>query len=279
MKIPATNIQGIKRKMKKQKKPIIGVYGISGCAGCLLTVLYEDCFKEIIKIVDVKAFPLIKEDSYKGDFDYIFIEGTVCFDEDILVLNELRKRAKKIVALGSCSCLGGVPSMKNFLDKEKTLNFVYPVYNHLKSTNPEPIDSHIKVDYYLPQCPPSKEEILEFIKCITTGREFSYHQCKDPVCFECKKLGNLCLLNHGELCLGPITNGGCDALCPSNDVICYGCRGPQKDANIKAFTDLLRKKGYTKKNFHNKINTFAGLQFRDAIEKHDKKRISKWMEE
>ena len=109
-------------KNKKQKLKI-GVYGISGCAGCLLSVLFEDCFKQLVKLVDIKAFPLIKEDNYNGDFDYIFIEGTVCFDKDITILNELRKRAKKIVALGSCACTGGAPSIKNFQDQEKTMKF------------------------------------------------------------------------------------------------------------------------------------------------------------
>ncbi len=265
---------------QKHKKPAIGIYGISGCAGCMLTVLYEECFKDIAKLVDIKAFPLIKEDSYKGEFDYVLIEGTVCFDEDIITLNELRKRAKKVVALGSCACVGGVPSMKNFLNKEKTMRFVYPVYNHLKSTNPEPIDMHIKVDYYLPQCPPSKKEIMEFVKCIATGREFSYHQCKDPVCFECRKRGNLCLLNEGKLCLGPITLGGCEALCPSNDVVCYGCRGPCKDANTGAFIELLKEKGYAEKALHSKIETFAGLQFKEALEpESEKRKISGWLEE
>src|SRR3989344_2603526 len=169
--------------MAKQKLKI-GIYGISGCAGCLLTILYEPVFKEMIKLLDIKAFPLIKEDSYKGDFDYIFIEGTVCFDEDIVKLNELRKRAKYIVALGSCSCLGGVPSIKNFLDSEKTMKLVYPVYNHLKPEPPTPIDNHIKVDYYIPQCPPDKDEIIEFIKCIAINREFKPY--KEPVCFECR---------------------------------------------------------------------------------------------
>ena len=254
--------------MAKQKLKI-GIYGISGCAGCLLTILYEPVFKEMIKLLDIKAFPLIKEDSYKGDFDYIFIEGTVCFDEDIVKLNELRKRAKYIVALGSCSCLGGVPSIKNFLDSEKTMKLVYPVYNHLKPEPPTPIDNHIKVDYYIPQCPPDKDEIIEFIKCIAINREFKPY--KEPVCFECRKSSNPCILEKGGICLGPITNGGCNALCPSNKTECYGCRGPSKDANFPAFSQMLKEMGYTKENMHDKMKTFAGLQFKEAEEN-----ISKW---
>ena len=255
------------------KKPIVGVFGISGCAGCLLTILYEDAFKQMSNLLDLRSFPLVKEDRYKGDFDYVFIEGTVCSDEDIIKLNELRNRAKKIVALGACSTLGGVPSIKNFMDQDKTMRLIYPKTNKLKSSLPQPIDMHIKVDYYLPQCPPSKKEILDFVQCILTGREFKPYT--NPVCLECRNLGNKCLLEEGKLCLGPITNGGCNALCPSNNTTCYGCRGPCKDANLKAFLEMIEQKGYTEKQLHDKMKTFAGLQFQQ-LEGEDK--ISTWLE-
>lgn len=244
----------------KLKKPTIGIYGISGCAGCLLTFLYEECFKQLTNLVEIKSFPLIKEETYRGPLDYIFVEGTVCFDKDVVRLKEFRKRAKYIIALGTCAHLGGVPSIKNFLNNEKTMKLVYPKYNYLKSTNPEPIDKYIKVDYYLPQCPPDKREILEFIKQITVGKEFKPYT--DSVCLECRKKGNLCLLEVGKICLGPITNGGCGGLCPSKNTECYGCRGPCKDANMPAYQQMLEENGFTKKQMLNKINTFAGLEFR-----------------
>ncbi|MGD9276052.1 MAG: NADH:ubiquinone oxidoreductase [Candidatus Pacearchaeota archaeon] len=258
--------------MNNQKLKI-GVFGISGCAGCLLTILFEPVFKEIVKLVDIKSFPLIKEDSYAGNFDYCFIEGTVCFDKDVKLIKELRKKSKYIVALGACSHVGGVPSIKNFLDKEKAMKFVYPKYNHLKSTDPVPINKHIKVDYYIPQCPPDKKEILEFFKSIALGKNPQTARKIDPVCFECRKKGNECLLEKGELCLGPITLGGCNALCPTNNVSCYGCRGPTEDLNLKAFLKLLIDMGFSKKDFHEKVRSFAGLQF---FEKE--KEVSKWLE-
>lgn len=244
------------------KKPKVGFYGISGCAGCLLTVLYEDCFKKLTKLLDIKSFPFIKEDTYKGKLDYVFIEGTVCFDKDIETLKELRKRAKKVVALGTCACFGCVPSIRNFHDKEKTMSFVYPKYNHLNSVNPTPINKHIKVDHYLPQCPPDKKEILEFIKCITTKKEFKPYT--ELVCLECRKKGNPCILiTEKKICLGPITTGGCNAICPSNKTVCYGCRGPRKGARYEAYFKLLKRMGHANKEIRDKIETFAGLAFQE----------------
>jgi coenzyme F420-reducing hydrogenase gamma subunit len=258
----------------KNKKLKVGFFGISGCAGCLLSVIYESVFKELTELLDIKSFPLIKQRSYEGDFDYCFIEGTVCFKEDIKTIKNLRKRSKYIVALGACAHVGGVPSMKNFLDKEKTMKLVYPKHNHLSSVNPTPINHHIEVDHYLPQCPPSKSEIIDFIKCISTNRPFKPYI--DPVCLECRKKGNLCLLNEGKICLGPITAGGCEAICPTNNTTCYGCRGPCPDANMKPFLRLLKEKGYTNKEIHGKLQTFAGLQF---AKKEESKTKSTWLEE
>jgi len=243
----------------------IGVYGITGCAGCLLTFLFQPVFKEMVELVDIKAFPLIRSDNYKDNFDYVFIEGTVCFDEDIVKLTELRNRSKYIVALGACACVGGVPSIKNFLNHEETVKIVYSKSNHLKSVDPSPIDRHIKVDYYLPQCPPSKEELVEFIKFIATNRQPKPY--KEPVCFECRRKANPCLLDKGKICLGPVTNGGCGALCPSNSTVCYGCRGPSKDSNYKAFFDTIKQGGYTRENMLDKMRTFSGLQFKEGEEK------------
>src|SRR3989339_834948 len=258
--------------MKIQAKPKVGFYGISGCSGCLLTVLYEDCFLELLNLVDIKSFPFIKENNYEGKLDYCFIEGTVCFDEDILTINKLRERSNKIIALGSCACFGCVPSMGNFRNKEKIMSFVYPKHNHLKETPTTPINRHIKVDYHIPQCPPDKQEILEFIKCILTEREFN--PTKNPVCFECRKKGNHCLLEDNKICLGPVTSGGCNALCPTNKTVCYGCRGPNPDANYEAFFKMLKKSKHTNKEIKDKLETFAGLAFKEK-----EGDSSKWLEQ
>ena len=256
----------------QKAKPIAGFFGVAGCAGCLLSVLFEETFPKIIKAFDIKSFPLIKEDNYQGNFDIVFIEGTVVFDEDIILLNELRKRSKIVVALGSCACVGGVPSIKNFKNEEKVMRFVYPKHNNLRSEPPTPINKHIKVDYYIPQCPPNKEEILEFIECFISGKQFK--NPKDPVCIECRKQGNICLLQEGEICLGPLTRAGCNALCPKNGVGCYGCRGPTKDANYNSYLKILKEKGHTKEEIKDKLETFAGLDFEE-----DARKSTLWLEE
>ena len=55
------------------------------------------------------------------------------------------------------------------------------------------------------------------------------------VCVECKARSTTCVMvAHGTPCLGPVTQAGCDALCPSFHRGCYGCFGPMESPNVPA---------------------------------------------
>jgi len=245
-------------------KPKLGVFGITGCGGCILSFLYQNMMPVLHRFFDIVAFPMIMENN-DHKLDIAFVEGTVTCDEDIIALNEIRKRSKILVALGSCACFGGVPAMKNFLREREIEKFVYPSSSHLKSVKATPLDMHVKVDYYIPQCPPNKKEITKFLACYLNGKKFELSS--DPVCIECRRKGNTCLLEEGKICLGPVTAAGCDALCPSKGIACYGCRGPNEENNIEAFIKLLKEKGFDEAEIKTKLSFFAGLQFEKKWQK------------
>jgi coenzyme F420-reducing hydrogenase gamma subunit len=64
------------------------------------------------------------------------------------------------------------------------------------------------------------------------GRKFKLPEY--AVCVECKKNGNLCLYEKGEICLGPVTRAGCNSICPSYGSKCEGCRGIVSEDALKA---------------------------------------------
>ena len=61
------------------------------------------------------------------------------------------------------------------------------------------------------------------------------------VCFECKQAGNDCRLLDEKPCLGPITQGGCQAICISSGSPCYGCFGNREEAEVKNLLKILNK--------------------------------------
>jgi hypothetical protein len=48
---------------------------------------------------------------------------------------------------------------------------------------------------------------------------------------------------EGLTCLGPVTRGGCGALCPAYGRGCYGCFGPRESANGESLASWLGRDG------------------------------------
>lgn len=255
-----------------EDKPKVGIYGITGCYGCLLSFIYnEDELLKLIDIIDLKAFPFIKEKREEKKFDIVFLEGTVVNKEDLKIVKQLREKTTYLVAVGACSCNGGVPSLKYFTSAEKFKCLVYHKASKIKEICAVPVDTYVKVDFYLPGCPPDKEDILSFIKKFVKGMlPLPY---TEPVCYECKLNNNACLLDFGKLCLGPITRGNCKAVCPTHGLECWGCRGPTDDANLDVMIHLLETKGFDLKHIKERMETFVGLKIAEMEKGH-----KKWLE-
>jgi len=237
----------------------MGFYGITGCAGCLLSVIFnEDELLDLVKLIDLKAFPFIKEVNVDDHFDYVFIEGLVADQGDLETLKKLRENSTYVVSLGACACTGCIPAYRQFSLKENYEHLLYKKQAHVTDLEPTPIDMHVKVDHYIPGCPPDKKEIITFIKSIVQGKHPKPYT--SPVCVECRKNGNECLLDKGKPCLGPITAGGCNSVCINGGFECWGCRGPTKDMNLDLMIDILRKKGFDDKFIKDRLRTFAGLK-------------------
>ncbi|NOZ80444.1 MAG: hypothetical protein GXP63_02125 [DPANN group archaeon] len=246
-------------KPRQPKKLRVGIYGITGCAGCQLSIIFnEDDILDLLDLVDLQAFPFIKEVNADQHFDWVIVEGLVASEQDLATVKKLRRNAKYLVSLGACAATGCVPAYRQFTLKENYEHLLYRKQKRLKDVEPTPIDAHVKVDYYIPGCPPDKKEILGFFTAIARGIE--PRGTDNPVCVECRKNGNACLLDQGKPCLGPITAGGCHAVCINGGLECWGCRGPTKDMNLNLMIDILRKKGFDDRFIRDRMRTFAGLK-------------------
>ena len=168
--------------------------------------------------------------------------------------------------MGACATDGCVPAIRNFMDKNQVQKVVYhDKTRHLKIVDPTPLDKHVKVDYYIRGCPMDKVEFLQFMKSVLMGKEF--HIRERPICHECNLQGNACLLEQGKECLGPVTFGNCSVMCPHFGAPCIGCRGPYPDANFEAYFKIMEKKGYSRKHIMQRLNKYAGIKFKELIEK------------
>ncbi len=76
---------------------------------------------------------------------------------------------------------------------------------------------------------------------------------------------------HGTPCMGPVTQAGCGAICPSYNRGCYGCFGPMESPNTSSLSDSWQVLGVEKVDL---VRAFRGINayseaFRRESESHD----------
>jgi NAD-reducing hydrogenase small subunit len=161
----------------------IATCSLAGCFGCHMSLLdLDERLFELAERVELDRSPLtdIKE---LGDCDLGLIEGGVCNAENVHVLLEFRARCKILVAIGACALSGGVPAMRNQYDLKDCLEESYlrgiGLVNPQIPNDPEiplllnqvhPLHEVVKIDYFLPGCPPSADAIWTFVSQLLSGQ-------------------------------------------------------------------------------------------------------------
>ena len=120
----------------------------------------------------------------RGDLEGVFGPWDEVFyvEDRAEILRELRANAKILVAIGACAINGGLPAMRNRLDVGDVLNQVYRdadgVGSHVPN-DPElpllfdkvyPVKEVVRVDYFIPGCPPSADAIWKYLNDLILGR-------------------------------------------------------------------------------------------------------------
>lgn len=225
-----------------RKKSKIAIVSLTACEGCQIALLdLGKKFFDFLKKVELVDFSLIEEAPFlEGKLDVVFVEGNPITKKDLDFLKKARKRAKLLVVLGNCAALGGIPEMKNYQGKEKTIRYIYKNIKNIANPEIKEIDNFVKVDFTLSGCPINGQEFLEGAKLLLGGKIPEGDQ--KPVCSECPHWGkDTCYLRQKEPCLGPISLAGCQAVCPKNNFPCYGCRGLLKNIKPQGFLKTLEK--------------------------------------
>jgi coenzyme F420-reducing hydrogenase gamma subunit len=247
-------------------KPKVAFFSLTSCEGCQFALLdLGEKFFDLLNKVELIDFSLIEEMPFpkgKVKIDVSFVEGLAIKKEEVKLLKKIREESKILVALGNCAALGGIPEMKNYQGKEKTIRFIYKKLKNIENPEIKEIDNFVKVDFVIPGCPINGEEFLKYASKLFEGKIPEIPQ--QPVCRECEHQGKeTCFLRKKEPCLGPITLAGCNAICPKNGQLCYGCRGILKNVNPKGFLETL-KKFKKKEEIEDNLEIFG---IRDDIEK------------
>ena len=218
----------------------IAQYSFSGCEGCAITllntILSSEKLVDKVEIVSSRLAGIVEV----KEAEVAFIDGAIMKEDEEELAEEIRRKTKIVVALGTCSTICGINALKELHDQGILEREVYGTKLEIKQLlKAKPLDSIIKVDYIIPGCPPPRSEIEEFLSCIILGKEFRLPD--RTVCFECTSQGLPCLLEEGEICFGPIVRGGCKAICIKYGTPCLGCRGLVEELRIEQFKESIKE--------------------------------------
>jgi coenzyme F420-reducing hydrogenase gamma subunit len=240
------------------RRPRLAVLKLASCDGCQLTLL--DCEDELLALsrrLDIAYFPEASSRMRPGPYEVALVEGSVTTPEDVLRLHRMRRESAVLVAIGACATAGGIQALRNFRTLADTMPSVYPRPEALAVLDTStPISQHVKVDLELRGCPISKAQLLDAVGALLRGAHplLPTH----PVCVECKRRGLACVaVVDDAACLGPITQAGCGALCPSFSRGCYGCFGPVASPNVRALALRWREKGIAPDDVRRSLHSFT----------------------
>lgn len=169
-------------------KPIVATQSLAGCFGCHMSLLdIDERILDLFDLVEFNKSPIddIKEFTKKCDIG--IIEGGCCNSENIHVLKDFRKNCKILISFGECAIMGGLPALRNGIPITECLNEAYldgpTVRDNDKQIIPNddeipmlldkvyPLHEIVKIDYFLPGCPPSAELIWNALVALVTGDE------------------------------------------------------------------------------------------------------------
>ncbi len=224
--------------MQPKNKPKLAVWKFASCDGCQLSLL--DCEDELLAVtsaIEIAYFPEATRAFMKGPYDVSLVEGSITTPHDAERIQQVRRSSKFLITIGACATAGGIQSLRNFKDVKSLMSMVYATPKYIETLmKSTPIADHVFVDFELRGCPINKHQLLEVVSAYLNGRKPNVS--KYSVCVECKRRGTPCVMvSQGIACLGPVTQAGCNALCPAYQRGCFGCFGPMETPNTRALSE------------------------------------------
>lgn len=263
----------------------IAQYWGAGCGGCDVALLdIDEKILGLAEIADIVFWPIAVDAKLKDveampdkSITLTLYNGAVRNSENEHVAKLLRQKSVIMVSFGSCACFGGIPGLANVTNKKDLQDYVYN--QTFSSVNPQhtipqtswdgpegeitlpvmydtvlTLEDVVDVDYFLPGCPPTKDQINDFLAVVYKHLEEgaplppkgTVLASQKTLCDECPRSRNKepvvidriympyeididpekCMLEQGVICLGPATRAGCGAKCLEANQPCRGCMGP-----------------------------------------------------
>jgi NAD-reducing hydrogenase small subunit len=163
-------------------KPTLATIWLDGCSGCHMSFLdMDERLLEIAGKADIVYSPLIDIKTYPDQVDFCLVEGAVSSEEDLHKIRMVREHTTTLISFGDCAVTANVPGMRNPIGPKALLE---RAYLENVTHNPHipievipallpmarPVHRVVKVDVFLPGCPPSADLIYQSLVDLLEGR-------------------------------------------------------------------------------------------------------------
>jgi NAD-reducing hydrogenase small subunit len=154
---------------------------LDGCSGCHMSLLdMDERLLELAGVIDLVYSPIVDAKVFPDEVDIALVEGAVASVDDEKKIKKIREHTKMLVAMGDCAITGNVPSMRNPMGPEAILNRAYIENVSAQAQIPcvvvpkllrvvRPIHEFVKVDVFLPGCPPSADTFHTALTALING--------------------------------------------------------------------------------------------------------------
>ena len=154
---------------------------LDGCSGCHMSFLdMDERLLALAELVDVVYSPIVDTKEFPDEVDIALVEGAVASVDDEKKIKKIRAHSKLLVAMGDCAVAGNVPSMRNPIGPQVILDRAYMENVTLQPQIPcvvvpallkvvRPIHEFVKVDVFLPGCPPSADTFYTALTTLISG--------------------------------------------------------------------------------------------------------------
>lgn len=161
---------------------------LGGCSGCHMSFLDLDEFLiELASQIDIVYSPVMDVKEYPENVDVCLVEGAVCNEDNLELIRTIRERTKVLVSFGDCAVTANVPAIRNQLglgNAESVLQRAYVEGAQANAGLPkepgivppllalvQPVHEVVRVNYFLPGCPPPADRIKALMVQVLSGVE------------------------------------------------------------------------------------------------------------
>jgi NAD-reducing hydrogenase small subunit len=164
-------------------KHTLATLWLDGCSGCHMSFLdMDERLLALADQIELVYGPLVDFKTFPEAVDITLVEGAVSTRDDLEKIQHIRQHTRTLISLGDCAVTANVPSMRNPFGTNTILQAVYLRDDVRAARVPDqgvppllpiarPVHAIVKVDVYIPGCPPSPDVIVYALSELLAGRQ------------------------------------------------------------------------------------------------------------